>query len=460
MKFKNILLIQPMHEKKKKKKASRTSISFPWGLAHLAKAYQDAGCRVQVLDGQAMQLSKEELLPEISTFNFDIAGISAFSTQYPAVKLFAETIKKDRSVPVMVGGPLATYQPEMVLKTTAADVCVIGEGEISGVEVIEHWDDLARVRGIAYKNKDRIVVTSHQDRFVDLDRLPVPDFSLFDMEKYVHHNNKFAGKVNQGIRAMTFITSRGCPYSCHFCSKSSLSFRRMSPQTIYATIAMLKENFGLAEIYFGDELFLSSKKKFRELAPKLISLGIPWAGQARVNMVDEDFLQLIKSTNCVGIGYGIESGSQKILDNMNKKITVRQIESAMVNTQAAGIPIKVQLIFGYPGEDEHTVQETIDLFKRVDHPGRRFNVITPIPGSQLYDDCLARGLITDEPAYLGALEKGFGIGKVHVNFTSWPDDEIYPRKLAAEEAIIQNYYQKTLGRRVKHLSEKIRKKLS
>jgi radical SAM superfamily enzyme YgiQ (UPF0313 family) len=145
---------------------------------------------------------------------------------------------------------------------------------------------------------------------------------------------------------------------------------------------------------------------------------------------------------------------------MNKKITVKQIESAMRYTQRLKIPIKVQLIFGYPGEDEETVQETIDLFKRVDHPGRRFNVITPIPGSKLYDDCLTQGLIKDEPGYLAAIEIGFGIGKIHVNFTNWPDDEIYPRKKAAEKIILKNYYNKDLSRKTKYYLGKLRKKLS
>jgi radical SAM superfamily enzyme YgiQ (UPF0313 family) len=457
MKFKNILLIQPMHEKKKKKKTARTSISFPWGLAALAGSYQEAGYDVKILDGQAMQLSKEELSPKIDKFDFDIVGITSFSTQYPAVKLFAEYIKKNHNVPVIVGGPLATYQAEMVLATTDADVCVIGEGEISGIEILKSWDDLGKVKGIAFRQNGNIVLTMSQDRFVDLDQLPLPDFSLFDMEKYIWHNNKFAGTSNTGIRAMTFITSRGCPYRCHFCSKSCLSFRSMSPKKIYEMIAGLKNEFKLEEIYFGDELFLSSKSKFRELAPMLKSLNVPWAGQARVNLVDREFLDLIKDTNCVGLGYGIESGSQKILNNMNKKITVKQIELAMKYTQALKIPIKVQLIFGYPGEDEGTVQETIDLFTRVDHPGRRFNVITPIPGSQLYDDCLSQGLIKDEPAYLAALEKGFGVGKVHVNFTSWPDDEIYPRKHAAEKAMSRNYYHKNLARMAKYYLIKLPK---
>ena len=96
----------------------------------------------------------------------------------------------------------------------------------------------------------------------------------------------------------------------------------MSPNKIYKMIAGLKNEFKLEEIYFGDKLFLSGKSKFRELAHHLTSLNIPWAGQARVNLLDKEFLKLIKATNCVGLGYGVESGIQKILDNIDRKITV------------------------------------------------------------------------------------------------------------------------------------------
>jgi radical SAM superfamily enzyme YgiQ (UPF0313 family) len=234
----------------------------------------------------------------------------------------------------------------------------------------------------------------------------------------------------------------------------------MSPDRIVQLLDRLKVDLGVAEVEFDDELFLAGKAAFRELAPKLKRLGIRWGAQARVNLVDRELLLSMKDVGCIGVGYGIESGSQRILDNMNKQTTVAQIETAMRETRAARIPVKVQLIFGYPGEDETTVQETIDLFDRVDHPGRRFNVITPLPGSKLYDDCIQEGRIRDEAAYLHAIEKSFGIPKVHVNFTPWPDDEIYPRKRAAEQQMLRNYVNKSWVRRARALAGRLRHRLA
>jgi anaerobic magnesium-protoporphyrin IX monomethyl ester cyclase len=446
MKFSRVLLIQPMHEKSLK--TERTSFNFPWGIACISKYLQDAGYHVQFLDGQALQLPKEDLISNFDKYLPDVIGITAFSTQYNAVRYLANYVKSTIGIPVVVGGPLATYQPELVLNTTDVDICVIGEGEITAVDLLNHFDRLEDVKGIAYKKNGTIITSPPQNKIIDLDQLGMPDFSLFEMEKYLNQDNPYAREKSTG-KSITFITSRGCPYSCHFCSKSSRNYRTMSPRKVYETLRILKEEFSIEEISFGDELFLASKKRFSELSPLLKSLNIPWGAQARVNVVDKEFLNLVKRSGCIGLGYGIESGSQRILDNMNKKITVQQIEEAMRNTKKLNIPVKVQLIFGYPGEDEETVQETIDLFRRVDHPGRRFNVITPLPGSKLYEDCLSQGLIKNEPEYLCAIEKSFGIGRVHVNFTKWPDDELYPRKRAAEEAMLKNYIDNSTLRRVR-----------
>lgn len=444
-----------MHEKKEK--GERSSFNFPWGFASIGTLLRKQGYHVHILDGQALQLEKKELAPLIEKYTPDVVGITAFSTQYNAVRHLSKYVKDRIKIPVVVGGPLPTYQASLVLKTTDVDICVIGEGEIVIFDLLDNFEDPEKVKGIAFKKRGEIFFTEPQDKLFNLDDLPVPDFELFDMQKYLHQDNAFARKKSSG-KSMMIISSRGCPYSCNFCSKSSKYFRSMSPEKIYDFLYILKKEFGLEEAVFGDELFLSSKKRFGDLAPLLKSLDIQWGGQARVNLMDKEFLDMAKSTGCIGLGYGIESGSNKILKNMNKNITTQQIEFAMKYTNGIGIPVKVQLIFGYPGEDEETIQETIDLFKKVDHPGRRFNVITPIPGSRLYEDCLTQGSITDEAAYLRAIEKSFGIGKVHVNFTKWPDDEIYPRKEEAEKTMYMNYINNSTLRKAAFKAKRLRKK--
>lgn len=277
MKFGKILLVQPMHEKIKK--VERKSISFPWGLAFLATYYQKAGYGVEILDGQALQLSKEELVPKISEYDFDIIGISAFSTQYPAVRLIAAHVKKERKVPVVVGGPLPTYQASMTLSSTDVDVCVIGDGELSGVAVLDHFDDLEEVPGIAFKKNGKVIITPNTGPQVDLDDLPMPDFSLFAMDSYLRQRVAYSLNDDSGKKTLIIPTSRGCPYSCHFCSKSSRNYRRMSPKKVCQMIETVRSDFNLEDISFADELFLSSKSWFSEVAPFLKSTGLFWGGR-------------------------------------------------------------------------------------------------------------------------------------------------------------------------------------
>lgn len=456
---KSILLIQPMHEKMAfNHKKVRTSIHFPWGLAYLAETIKRSGHPVSILDGQALQLEKEELALKIDQFDADIIGISAFSTQFNAVRYLSRYVKEKDNRPVIVGGPMATYQPEFTLLQTDTDVCVIGDGEITAVDLLNNWDNKSQVEGIVYKDNGKIHHTPLRMLFPILDDLPMPDFSMFDMDKYLTLKNSYAGRVYDGV-AMSVATARGCPYRCHFCSLSTKSYRNMSSDKIQIVLQELKQNFHMEEAIFQDELFLTSKKRFGMLAPMLQSLDIQWSAQGRINVVDHDFLELAKSVGCVGIGYGVESGSQKILDNMNKKITVAQIENALTLTKKAGISMKVQLMFAYVGEDEQTVQETVDLMRRVDLPGRRMTVATPIPGSPLYDECMANNRIKDEAKYLTELEKSFGHGKILVNLTQWPDDEIYPRKKAAEKQMDRNFIDNNWKRKVRYfLTRRINKK--
>lgn len=456
--MKKILLVQPLHEKQKK--TQRSSFNFPWGIAYIARYLLNDGYQVEVIDGHAMQLEKEEIVQQILDTKCDILGISAFSTQYNAVRVISKAVKESLGIKVIVGGPLSHYSYKLTLDTTDVDFCVIGEGEMTVVDLLRNINSPEKVKGIAYRNNGQVIVTQPRSPINNLDDLPKPAYELFQMERYVNIEMSMAHmKYRKGLRIMTFVSQRGCPFRCNFCSKSTGGFRLMSVDKLIETLRYLKEQYKLDGIHFNDELFVSNKKRMLDFAPRIKELQLIWDGQARVNFVDYELLSILKDAGCVGIGLGIESGSQKILDNMKKGITVKQIESAMLTARKLGMYVKVQLIFGYPGEDEKTIQETIDLFKKVNHPGRRFNVIVPLPGSPLYDEAIQKGLIKDEVEYLIGLEKSFGVGKVHINFTNFPDDKIYQLKLAAERKIKRNYLIRNPHVAIKKLKKRFMYKL-
>lgn len=434
---KRILLINAPHTYNTVK---RDPGDFPLGLGYLGAVLLKEGHLVKVLDLQTEEKSEGEVFNFIREYNPDLIGISALSTQFKHVEEMAKKIKSSRNTPIVLGGALATFNPELVLKHTPVDICVIGEGEETLVDLVKNLDNLSQVRGISYKNRGEIRTNEPREYIQNLDTIPFPAWDLFDIEKYATQPKFFEG---YGKRSMQVITSRGCPFNCKYCSKTFKRTRLRSIDSIIQEILVLKNKYNIEVIHFLDELVITSKKRAEELCGKIQPLKIKWQCQGRVNNVDLDILKKMKKAGCARIGYGIETGSQRILDNMNKNATVAMAEEALKNTRKAGLVPIIQMMFGYPGEDEESIRETIEFCKRNHiHPLNTFSITTAIPGAKLYDECLEKKIITDERKYLNKLE---GTQTIVLNFTKWTDSELLRIKNEAEETILKNYihYRKT-----------------
>jgi len=420
---------------------------FPYGLAHVATSLLGHGHLVEVLDIYANQWNRREVLGKLNNLNFDVIGITAMSTQYDYVKWLAAEIRKRTNVPIILGGLLATYSPHVALNHSAVDICVLGEGERTAVELIDCINSLHTVKGIAFKENGEIVTTAPRDYIEDLDSLPLPAYDLFPMDVYtktrfyIHDPSTKIFKKRFSFATMGVLTGRGCPYDCNFCSKSFRGLRLKSVDRIIEEIEFLQDRFGVEGVHFIDELLIVNKKRGCELADKIAPLKVTWDAQGRVNTVDRDLLVKLKQAGCVAIGFGIESGSDEILRNMNKRITAEQSFKVVKATQEVGLHVKVQLIMGYPGETRETVQDTVDLFARLNHPGRRFSLILPLPGSALYDKALADGLIENEEEYMRQISGGYGGSRypVFINFTDMTTQQIYKLKARAEKQMVRNY---------------------
>ena len=208
----------------------------------------------------------------------------------------------------------------------------------------------------------------------------------------------------------------------------------------------MRDRYGIGAVAFNDELVLASKKRSYELCKKIKPLKIYWGCQGRANLVDLDLLKTMKTSGCTYVGYGIESGSQKILNNMNKRVTVRQNELAITNTLKAGMIPIVQMIYGYPGEDLDTIRETVGFFERVHfYPAfgagdAEFSLLTPLPGSALYEELVTEGQIVDEEEYLLKLEGGYEPdSKMLMNLTQFSDEGLLAHKLLLSKRVKENY---------------------
>lgn len=431
-----ILFIQPPHNFDGK---SRRPGFFPVGLGHLASILVKEGHEVEIFDIWAHQLSRDEVLRRIPRLDYDVVGITGLSTQYNYVKWLAENLKRHSDKPIMAGGPVATFSPDLLLHHSLVDFCVISEGEIILPHLLRNLGDPENVKGIVFRKNGNIVSTRPEQYVNDLDSLgfATRDRSVFATDIYLKEGYLDG---HPELKALNVMTNRGCPYSCDFCSKTFRRVRTRSVPHIRKEIEMLKEEFGVGAIFFNDELLVLNKSRIYELCEALKPLKILWQGQARVNTVDEDILRCMKDAGCVAVGLGIESGSQRILDRMNKQTTVAQNLTALAAAKKAGLEVIVQCIFGYPGECDETIAETIDFFKRADHLHQGFFVLTPLPGTSLYEWTRHQGIIEDEDRYLSGLEAGYNTDrKALVHFTKFGLDEYYEKKRGLEDRILFNY---------------------
>ena len=379
----------------------------------------------------------------------DVFCISVYSTQYPYFKEFAQSLKTAYpNIPIITGGPGATFSYRVMLEKSDTDFCVIGEGEVTLGELLFNMDSPHDVRGIAFRNGNNIVVTPQREQIKVLDTIPFPDRTFFDFERYILNSQK-KQVFFKNMRCNTLITSRGCPYNCRFCSKTFSGSRIRSIEGIDEEIGLLKTEFNIEAIDFDDELVLLNKKRALEVCEMMKRHGIPWGCQGRINLIDEDILQSLKDAGCRYVGYGVESYTQKILDKMNKKIRVEQIVPAILLTKRHKIEPVIQYMYGYPGEDDASIRETYQFFKAIDHPYIGM-ITTPLPGTALYQDALEHGFIENEESYMMQLTSGYNYAKPLVNFTGFSEEEFLQKRASLEKRVNGIYYAKHPLRHLKY----------
>lgn len=270
------------------------------------------------------------------------------------------------------------------------------------LDLVHHLEGkcaISQVRNLLF-TQDGAVKQNQVERIADINMLPLPDYDLVD-----HYITRYIGAYPTVFKpSFDIMCTRGCPFACKFCSSptiwhSKVTFR--SIDSVIAETAMLVRRYGAKEIFFQDDTLNSRKEWFTDLCDHLISTGLSkvtrFRVQFRVNeqMVSEDIIAKAKAANVWLIFYGVESGNQGILDGMQKRTTVAEIERAFRLTAEAGIKSLGSFIVGYPGDTPHTINDTYLLVTRIKPDFGGFNVATPFPGSSLYDEVVAAGLLDD-----------------------------------------------------------------
>lgn len=423
-KIENVLLIRPNSTKDMKD----PYIVFPLGIGYIAAVLKKEGYSVSIIDLTMENVDYESLSRRIRAIDPHVIGVTALSYSYAQIKKMSSFLKSVTPVSIILGGHLSTYNYDIVLSKTDIDICVLGEGERTIVDLLRNMDDLKRVNGIAYKFSEDVQKNPPRELIADLDTLPFPAYELFDIDKYTPFDDVYMSKrhISKGVKhkKMSLEAGRGCPFKCHFCSKTFDRIRKRSTDSVIEEIEFLQASYGIDTFWFQDELLFSDKKYMFEFCDRIKDLKIGWYGNARIDSVDKEMIKRIKESKCLEVAYGVESGSPKILKNMNKKIIPEEIVDILTYSLKIDMPIDMGLILGYIGEDESTVSETLSMLGRIGYPGLRFRYITPYPGSPLYNMCKEKGIIRNEEEYLISLGDGTGPYRSRVNLSDFSDERL------------------------------------
>lgn len=369
----------------------------PLGLLYIAayiQKYSDHSIRL--IDAQVERLSYEKLKIEIEQYIPDIVGITAMTMTIVDVIATSNIVKKiNPSIKVVLGGPHVNLFPEETIKIPTIDCLVLGEGEkifLDLVEAIATHQPLNTIQGVVFQKDGQIINTGTRPFIKDLDSLPFPARELTPYKKY-------SSLLSKGGVVTTIFTSRGCPFRCSFCDRPNLGkvFRARSAQNVVEEIEECVK-LGIQDFLFYDDTFTVDKKRVIEICKKLIdkNLKIRWDIRARVDTVDEEMLTYLKKAGCEGIHYGIEAGTEKILKILNKGIHLDQALKTFELTKKYKIPTLAYFMIGSPTETLDDIKSSFDFIKQLNPDYLHMTILTPFPGTKIYNDGLASGIIAKD----------------------------------------------------------------
>ncbi len=362
------------------------------GIGYLASILRKNGHEVYFFDCAILKEPYSEIVKEVENLNPDVLGITAVSAYYSEMKKLAWMLGK-LEIPIIIGGVHVTILPELSLREVGAEFAILGEGEITILELMNNWEDHEKrkeVKGIAYIEEDQLIVTGQRDLIEDLDGLPFPAWDVINPLNYSIKDSYF--KVKRYPVGLIF-TSRGCPHICSFCASCNFwrhKFRCRSPKNVVDEIEYQVREFGIREMQFGDDYFNHTKKHVieicREIQKRKLDLTFSCPNGLRIENVDEELLTIMKKTGFYSLTFAFESGSQKVLDGINKKLRLKRAVKILKLAKKLGYFINGYFMFGLPGETYETARRTMQLAKKLPFDALAFFLAKPLPGSIWFDD--------------------------------------------------------------------------
>jgi len=354
----------------------------PLGIASLAaKLKAMDNVEVSVID-PTYHRSMVRVIDELKEINPDIIGIYSDTIMYPEAISIAEAMRRESRL-LIAGGPHATIRPKDF--TDYFDVVVVGEGEKALVKIVEDYP--ARIR-----EEDKIINVWDENLVDDLNANPHPERQFFDMESYISNWN-YLDSIDIKRRGTTMIASRGCPYKCTYCQPTlnklfGCKLRLQDADYIVDEIVSLNKAYGVNAIFFHDDTLTIDHQWVAEFCEKLKTkkLDLLWGCNSRANTLSKDILKKMHDAGLRIIHLGIESGSQRILDEIyQKQINLAQVKEAVAMGNQAGIKMMGFFMIGAPTETAEEITQTINFARGLDLIEATFSIVSPLPETRLYD---------------------------------------------------------------------------
>ncbi len=375
----------------------------PLGIQTLAPVLRQHGHEVRLFDTCHPEMKAEHIAREAANERPDLLALSFLSTTtYLAAKAMAACLKKALpATPVIVGGPFATMNADKILRDCACIDCVgMGEGEELLPDYMAHLDDPGQVLGLCWRNGEEVVVNQPRPLIQNLDRFPYPDRVSLPIE-YVESMPLDMPAVLSLDRFCTMQTSRGCPFKCIYCDIPALcrgKWRCRSAEHVLGELDQLNAA-GYKSIFFSDDHFLMRRSRLQAICQGMIDRGFAfrWGCEGRVDSVAMDEFPLMARAGCGMLAFGVEAGTQKILDRLHKNQKLGQIEHAIAKAKLDGIETTHGFfLIGSPGESEDDILESFRFAARLKLDTFGFNRLCVYRGTPLWKEYVERGIIDDD----------------------------------------------------------------
>jgi len=404
---------------------------FPLGLAYIYSTIKKAKYSITCLNLNHMKGKTASLLnKELDRKKYDVVCTGGNALAYSAISLIFSVASQHASKPLTIlGGPIITSEPMLIMDLIKPNYGVLGEGEVTILELlraIKHKEDLSKVDGIVYFDETgKIIITKSRDQIKDISTIPWPEFEEFGLSEQLDNmfcNFDVQTNAQDYPRLYQILGSRGCPFNCTFCWHDQKYRTRPIPE-IMKELGENVRKYKINIVHFLDECFSIDPQRISEFCKGMKKLSedvgytIYWLTSLMVTSADKKLLDIMKDAGCFSLTYGFESYSPIVLKSMRKPITPQQIDKAFNLTMDAKINVMANFILGDIAETPETANETIDYLKAQGKGQIGLCFVQPYPGSEIYKYCLKNNILKDRLSYIKNDMGSFNVVKITPNFT-------------------------------------------